>query len=648
MNREEFDALVARLDALSRCNPRGYNLRVGALAVFGYLYILGVLLGALLLTLGIIVLVIAIPNGLTIKLGFVIGAITGGMAWAVMKALWVRLEPPVGLELKPADVPALFALLEQLTAKLQAPRFHHVLLVGDYNAAVVQVPRLGVFGWQRNYLLIGLPLMQGLAPDEFEAVLAHEFAHLSGNHARFGAWIYRVRRTWERVFEEMFKQRQAGAFVLNKFIQWFWPKFNAHAFVLARANEYEADRCAAEVAGAGTIGRALMRVKLHAAWLDESFWPTIFKRANAEPEPLQKVYDDLSASLRQEPPAADAARWLRTAFLLETSNADTHPCLKDRLKALDTLPEGVLRSEFPATVPAVTENAAVRYLGANADPLHRQLNQTWREDVKTAWAERHEQVARLEQEITAVEGSDPAATDVGRLWRKADALIHRDGDEAAASLLAQILALDPRHAMANFIMGRSLLAKDDGRGLEFIEQAVAVDELATESACELLHGYFARTGQRDQMRATEHRVDAFQARVELSNQERNDLNEKSVFLPHALKLDALAEVRTVFAAEPEVQAVALAQKELKIFPQSPLHVFAITVKAKWWKPRSSDADQKLVGRLVEKLRVEGQFLVFTNTANMTGLAKRIASVPQGVIYERGKEPPPLPVPASGA
>jgi len=98
------------------------------------------------------------------------------------------------------EVPELFAMLRGLEDELGAPRFHEVLLVGDNNAAVVQLPRLGVFGWYKNYLLLGLPLMQGLGPEEFKSVLAHELGHLSGGHGRFGNWLYRMRRSWEYTF----------------------------------------------------------------------------------------------------------------------------------------------------------------------------------------------------------------------------------------------------------------------------------------------------------------------------------------------------------------------------------------------------------------------------------------------------------------
>src|SRR4029078_11357063 len=101
------------------------------------------------------------------------------------------------------QAPKLFAVLEEIRTALNCSPFHHVLLIGEHNAAVVQVPRLGVFGWHRNYLLIGLPLLQSLGPDEFKAVMAHEFAHSSRGHGSFGNWLYRMRRSWDQIFEQM-------------------------------------------------------------------------------------------------------------------------------------------------------------------------------------------------------------------------------------------------------------------------------------------------------------------------------------------------------------------------------------------------------------------------------------------------------------
>jgi Zn-dependent protease with chaperone function len=217
MKREDTDALIQRLEAAARRNPKLYVVRVAMLAVLGYGYLFDVLMITMLLTVGIVYLAILAPPPpaiYSVWLG-AIAIVCGGFGLAIVRSLIVRLEAPKRHRLSREQVPDLYAELDEIRRKLRAGRAHEVQLDGDLNAAVVQVPRLGFFGWQRNYLILGLPLMQALSADEFRAVLAHEFAHLSHNHARFGAWIYRIRRTWERVFERMGQRKSGGTLALS-------------------------------------------------------------------------------------------------------------------------------------------------------------------------------------------------------------------------------------------------------------------------------------------------------------------------------------------------------------------------------------------------------------------------------------------------
>ena len=130
--------------------------------------------------------------------------------------------------------PKLFELIDEVCSQVDGPRLHNVLLTEDFNAGIVQTPRLGPFGWQRNHLLIGLPLLQALSPAEFRAVLGHEYGHLSGNHGRFSGWIYRVRQTWTQLLTTLHEQRRHFSFIFEWFLDWYAPFFNAYSFVLAR------------------------------------------------------------------------------------------------------------------------------------------------------------------------------------------------------------------------------------------------------------------------------------------------------------------------------------------------------------------------------------------------------------------------------
>ncbi len=116
-------------------------------------------------------------------------------------------------------MPALFQEIAQVRRALRARPIHEVILTSEMNAAVCQVPRLGLFGWPRNYLILGLPLMASMPVEQFRAVLAHEFGHLSKNHARFGNWIYRIRQVWYRLLGALEEQGSRMSKVFTGFFE---------------------------------------------------------------------------------------------------------------------------------------------------------------------------------------------------------------------------------------------------------------------------------------------------------------------------------------------------------------------------------------------------------------------------------------------
>src|SRR5688500_2680353 len=144
MTREEFESLVKSLEAARNKRPRIFIWNTVLLVAGAY----GYLLITLLLSLGLVGLFIALmiykPNAATFKFGALAICVCGGLALAIIKGLWVRLDPPEGMKLLPADAPALFAMLEEIRQKLDCAPFHEVLLVPEHNAAVVQIPRLGI------------------------------------------------------------------------------------------------------------------------------------------------------------------------------------------------------------------------------------------------------------------------------------------------------------------------------------------------------------------------------------------------------------------------------------------------------------------------------------------------------------------------
>lgn len=173
MSGEEFETLGGRFDqSAKRKRPRPHA--GAAHGVLGNAY-----LGVMLVLIALLVVGAAISEVWLEAAGVKIALLMVFSLWLVLKARRVRRALPEGSEITARDVPELFGMIGDLGRALRSPRFHRALVTDEFNAAVVQAPRLGLFGQYRDYLLIGLPLANALNVEQFKAVLAHEFSHLS-------------------------------------------------------------------------------------------------------------------------------------------------------------------------------------------------------------------------------------------------------------------------------------------------------------------------------------------------------------------------------------------------------------------------------------------------------------------------------------
>src|SRR5579862_3747448 len=228
MTKQSFEAMVKRLEPAARANPALYRFRVATFAVLGYAYLAATI--ALLIALLVLGILAMKANVVALKFLIIYVPFLG----LVLRSMWVEIHPPTGFEVKRRDAPALFERIDRLRKALRAPRFHRVVIDDAFNAAVVQVPLLGLFGWHRNHLVIGLPLMKALTPEQLDAVIAHELGHLAGGHARFSNWLYRLRLAWSQLLDALQRTRSRGAFLFRGFFDWYVPRFEAYSFPLAR------------------------------------------------------------------------------------------------------------------------------------------------------------------------------------------------------------------------------------------------------------------------------------------------------------------------------------------------------------------------------------------------------------------------------
>lgn len=613
-HREHFQALIRRAEALGKADPSAYRRRVLGLALLGYAVLFGILFLLLALIIGSVWAALASSALLILLVKQKVIFVLGYLAYVIARSLWVRIEPPRGYELDTRRAPELAAVLEELRRQLATPRIHRVLITDEFNAGISQTPRLGVFGWNRNTLILGLQLLLALSPEQAKAVLAHEFGHLSGNHGRFAAWIYRVRQTWYRVMASFDRAGHWASRWLARFFDWYAPHFNAFSFTLARANEYEADALSARLTSRETAAQALITSHVGAEYLGKAYWQPFLARADLEPHPAGDPFQGMARFLGEAP--ADRQPLLEglgRALGIETGYADTHPALKDRLDAL-----GIA----PAPPDPVARSAARAWLGASYETVLADFDRAWFQRNGEAWVARYRDAEEIRAKLAELDTKPNDQLTREECWQRA-AWRERQGLDALPAYRAYAAAY-PDDPDAELAIGRLLLDRDDAAGLAHIERAARHFNLAL-AACNAAYAYLIRSGDRAQaetwLRRGESQLDLENA----ARAERASVTPKDLLLGADLPPDRLTQLARQLDNLGGVKHAWICRKAVQILPEEAVYVLAF--QAKGWFPKEA----KLTENLARDFTGPGLTFIVMKGGKAGKLAKRVMKMGQRVM-----------------
>ena len=626
MQEKEFVALVNRLELYERDHPAAYRLRVGLLAALGYL----VLFGALALALLFIAGVIYIGKVNILVIGSLILVVS--LVFVILRSLWIVFPEPEGHELKYDDAPRLFDLVSEVREATGGPPVYKVLLTNEYNASIVQHPRLGMLGWHQNYLHIGLPLLRALSPNDIGAIVAHEFGHLSGSHGKFTSWIYRVRQTWIQMLETTHKHRTEGLGLLVRFSDWYAPYFEAYSFVLARAQEYQADRCAVTVSGKEKTACALINMKLKGKLLIEDFWPAIYARADTQAEPPREAFMEMLQSLRNPIAPEKAQAWFSETLTVRHRYDDTHPALADRLGSIGYA-EVRKSGDLKSFVVADEQPCADEYLLARLpEGFIEQQNNLWKEENAASWAERHKFVAEAQQVLAGFEEKAQAAElTAEERWERAHYAAAKDGNVAAMPLLREVLALNPDHAPANYRLGQALIDQGDEAGIKYIETAMEKDVHGIPYGCETIIAFLTKHERMEEAEKYRDCITGYYDESVWARRERETITPSDAFAPHELNGEALEALRAQLANVPLLESAHLVKKLCKHFPQDTFYVLGVRSK-RFLGVNVDSRDAKLVQQLASSISYAGYTYIIPLEHTYKPLRKIFKRIEGAEIY----------------
>ncbi|XWK91394.1 MAG: M48 family metallopeptidase [Phormidium sp.] len=613
MDNQEFNTLIQKLEKYARVNPSGYNLRVALLAAlgFGYIFLVFALLCTIFWVLGL-------------------RQISFFLVLAIAQLLYAGFATPKGVELTRQEVPELFAVIDELTTALKTPKFHHILLDTQLNAGVLQVPRFGILfvGWTRNYLFLGLPLMQSLSPEQFRAIIAHELGHLSGNHSRFAGWIYQLRHTWFNLVERFEANGQGGSFLFSKFFNWYAPFFRAYSFVLARNNEYEADRCAAELAGTPNAAQALINLEIKGYYLQEHFWRHFYKQAIDKPEPPDNTVTKMVHELAEPIAESDAKLWLDWGLSEKTNNEDTHPCLCDRLTAFGYLPIGY---DLPLP-PPIKQTAAEYFFGESLPDITQRLDEKWQQEIAPFWQLIYQKFQRRLQKLnTLTAKAKTHSLTIESTWKYAQLTAEFQGNKAAIPLYEEVLSQQPQHIAANFSLGQIFLEEEDIRGIKHIETAMERDPELVIYGCKLIYEFLQRQGNFTEAQVYRQRMEEnFYADRE-ARKERREISDRTQFLPHDLPEAEIKQITEQISTYPQIKEAYLARKSVTHSPEKPIYILAIIRRFLSSDPNKYQTDAEFIDLLLDDLNFSGEVLGIVINQHNIHLREVLRRIP-AIIY----------------
>lgn len=608
--RQQFQELVQRAEQEISQQPESYKRRLKWLALLGYGVIFSLMALLVAVTGGTIWAAFSSSAFMLLLLQKKFIFVLLGLIWVIGRSLMVRVEAPDGYELDRQQYPQVWAEVDTLSKELATPPIHRIVLTPEMNAAIAQTPRFGIIGPHQNTLVLGLELLMALSPEQVRAILAHELAHLSGNHSKFAGWIYRLRLSWAQINEAFCNTNAWGSGLIRRFVEWYSPYFAGYSYVLARDNEYEADALAGKLTSREDAASALVAVHVYSDLVDAHFWKPCYDKAYTQPKPETDVYAQLQQFFRQpEAYRKEFNLYLQQALMRQTNSADTHPSLMQRLKALKAT--GMSNRKDEAT--------ALQWLGSKINYVIRHFDLQWIKQNTERWEAFHQQAQAARKELEELNARSYDTLTAGEQWRQATLTERYLPQYDSLPLYQRYYTAQPKDLDAAFAIGRLLLARDDESGMKYIRKALT-EPMWRYAAAEEAWRYYNRHRQQDKTELWLRELEAASDIMQEAREERSSITaHDSFFAPEELldfNSNLAQELLGLLPQHKQVKEVWLAQKVVEHFPQKPVYVLAVKTGA-----FVMDADG-LQDELVNSLQTNHDVFLVTTGTNQR-LAKQV-------------------------
>lgn len=286
------------------------------------------------------------------------------------RAARLKIVPPTGLTLSKDKAPVLFRQVNALHARYKRPEMRRIIITGKYEVDIIKTPRWVLPIWSSNTIVIGLPVLQSLSPEQFDCMLARRIGQFSKRDNLLTNWLYQVRQAWQQIQLASANDKATGIEPLKWFFALYTPFYSGISAYAACLDELHADSSAMQLYNDEVVRNMITVDALSRWYIEKRYWPAVYKittlESNSAPSPHSRMAAAIRANLKGEKLPSLMAEMLQA----ERRWKDPIPSLRNRINNIGHNKPFV--KEFTGV------NAGVHYLGSSMDGATAVIDKLWK------------------------------------------------------------------------------------------------------------------------------------------------------------------------------------------------------------------------------------------------------------------------------
>lgn len=598
-------------------NPKSLLVKIKYIVFGSYFYFFGVIALSISISFGLTVLSIYMER----IIHAVVIAIFGFayIAFAITRSLFFRVPFKESYEISRNDYPELAKLISDLEDKLSA-KIDAIYINDSMNAGVIQIPRLGVFGWYKNVLVLGLQILLYLDKEEFRSVLAHEMGHISNSDSKNMYFVHKIRIFWTYMAEKYLHTGKITFVPIIAYLNKVWPRLDAYTFTYSRYCESKADEFAIDYTNKKVWTNAMLKVSISGYHLN-AFWTKVANTALENEIPSKNIFSELSTFIQKKPARGLILDWVHQSSFEKTRNRDSHPALEDRLKIQGiTINDEVSDNLFED----FKNDAAKIYLEDRYSTCLQYFNDQKYNQLVALWPDFRERYKILDKQRLMED------TDVDSIVTKIGAVVQIEGILAAEHLINEFFLKHHDNDYANFYKGSLLLEMNNRQGEKILLDLAHNKKIRYANLYQVLYTYYAKHNMRQEAEILEILVQKEASSDEVRNIEIQKLEKNMKLVKYTLPENLIEKLKK-FGNEHAayIHKIYVVKRILVSDEFFETHIVA-------FHPRLLTTDRRIKKILKELLDLleNTHCLIISLKGDNLMHASLITSIPESLVYSR--------------